>query len=316
MVSCGVLVIVVKNTGVIVTDKALIDCNSADSIEIPDTVCCFTIGSDPYANLRLKEAEISRFHARIVREKDVYILDDLASKNGTLLNGKQLSAFTQSLLSHDDIVQIGPYSILIQYNQPPNRQHETRLAATQSSQNSASDELIKRLDLPALYPELHCIDLDGEEKYLIIKESDRHYSIGRHKSCDLILDASAVSRRHVSVYKTVDDHVFVIDNSSANGIRINRKTCAGSQEILSGDLIEIGPFTLRLSTPDLETIDISSKPVNSSEIVVVSPCSDLVLPIYQGMMARVFEKNWMIYLSIIMGIFGCLFGMLTTWMLM
>ncbi len=47
----------------------------------------------------------SRRQARITRVGDCYFLEDLASTNGTLLNGKQIHG--KALLNHDDVLNLG-----------------------------------------------------------------------------------------------------------------------------------------------------------------------------------------------------------------
>ncbi len=47
----------------------------------------------------------SRKQARITRVGDCYFLEDLASTNGTLLNGKQIHG--RVLLNHDDVLNLG-----------------------------------------------------------------------------------------------------------------------------------------------------------------------------------------------------------------
>ena len=50
----------------------------------------FTIGRHPTNTLRIDEESISRFHARIVREGQDYVLEDLDSRNGTFLSGSRV----------------------------------------------------------------------------------------------------------------------------------------------------------------------------------------------------------------------------------
>jgi len=47
----------------------------------------------------------SRRQARITRVGDCYFLEDMASRNGTLLNGKQIHG--RALLNHDDVINVG-----------------------------------------------------------------------------------------------------------------------------------------------------------------------------------------------------------------
>jgi hypothetical protein len=62
------------------------------------------IGRDESCDLVIAERQVSRHHARLTREEDRYILADLGSKNGTFVNGQQL---TKPHVLHDgDEVQI------------------------------------------------------------------------------------------------------------------------------------------------------------------------------------------------------------------
>ncbi len=47
-----------------------------------------TVGRDPRVELPLDDAQISRRHCRVVRDKTDFLLEDLKSTNGTRLNGK------------------------------------------------------------------------------------------------------------------------------------------------------------------------------------------------------------------------------------
>jgi pSer/pThr/pTyr-binding forkhead associated (FHA) protein len=68
-----------------------------------------TIGR-AYSNLlRLEGEEVSRVHAIIYRRGADYILRDLDSKNGLLLNGQRV---TNSLIAPGDDIQIGNYFII------------------------------------------------------------------------------------------------------------------------------------------------------------------------------------------------------------
>jgi pSer/pThr/pTyr-binding forkhead associated (FHA) protein len=68
----------------------------------------FTIGSDADSDLPLTGAGISRCHARITSVANDDILEDLASTNGTLVNGL---AITQQVLKNNDVIEIADYQI-------------------------------------------------------------------------------------------------------------------------------------------------------------------------------------------------------------
>ena len=64
------------------------------------------IGRDPACLITLYGGEVSRRHARIVVSgEETAILEDLSSKNGTLLNG--VSVTSAAPLSVGDVIEIG-----------------------------------------------------------------------------------------------------------------------------------------------------------------------------------------------------------------
>lgn len=62
----------------------------------------FVIGRSAEAQLQIKEGKISRQHAQVFFEKGQWLIKDLGSRNGTLLNGKRIEAPAE--LSQDNEV--------------------------------------------------------------------------------------------------------------------------------------------------------------------------------------------------------------------
>jgi pSer/pThr/pTyr-binding forkhead associated (FHA) protein len=50
----------------------------------------FTLGRDPGNDIVLRDPKVSRHHAEIVFERGFFVLHDLASANGTYVNGKRV----------------------------------------------------------------------------------------------------------------------------------------------------------------------------------------------------------------------------------
>ncbi len=72
--------------------------------EIPLTAATFAIGRHPRNDLVLKDPRISSFHCRVEREGDRYIILDLKSRNGTLLNSSRID---RAVLKANDVIQLG-----------------------------------------------------------------------------------------------------------------------------------------------------------------------------------------------------------------
>lgn len=65
----------------------------------------FTVGRHPTNVCRIDEDSISRFHSRIIRSGDEFIVEDMGSRNGTFVAGKRV---TRATLDHDSWLQFGP----------------------------------------------------------------------------------------------------------------------------------------------------------------------------------------------------------------
>lgn len=79
------------------------------------TVPVVTIGRDSGNRIQLHDTEVSRRHAEIRRVDDRYLLVDLNSSNGTLVNGK---AVREHILNSGDQVQVG--RTLMLFTRPAN----------------------------------------------------------------------------------------------------------------------------------------------------------------------------------------------------
>jgi len=62
------------------------------------------LGRDPESDIEIKDPKVSRFHARLEKSEPGWVIVDLDSKNGTLVNGKRIK---EKLLKPGDIIQIG-----------------------------------------------------------------------------------------------------------------------------------------------------------------------------------------------------------------
>ncbi len=70
-----------------------------------------TIGRDVTNDITINDAEVSRHHARLMRQANVYTLEDLGSTNGTFVNSLRLTG--PRALTAGDIVGFGETVTLI-----------------------------------------------------------------------------------------------------------------------------------------------------------------------------------------------------------
>ncbi len=71
----------------------------------------FKIGRGETCHLRPNSEQVSREHAEFTIGADTVMVRDLGSRNGTLLNGKALTA--EARLKHGDLVQVGPLTFAV-----------------------------------------------------------------------------------------------------------------------------------------------------------------------------------------------------------
>ncbi len=65
------------------------------------------IGRDPQVTIQLYDKHVSTKHFRVFPHTEVYMVEDLGSKNGTFLNGVQLKSNVPKALHRTDILTIG-----------------------------------------------------------------------------------------------------------------------------------------------------------------------------------------------------------------
>jgi pSer/pThr/pTyr-binding forkhead associated (FHA) protein len=222
---------------------------SERAVDFLDGVGEIRIGRRPDLELPLPFSVLSSVHARLVRGagpgSTSWSLEDLGSRNGTFLEGMRLppgekrsiAPGMRISLGHVDLVFEGP-------------------SAANATGSEGTSTIARRLvsDLFATGAETSAptvIVVSGVEPrgVLRLEERDRRYVVGRVESCDLRLPIEQISREH-AVFVRRWDGVFVADRDSKNGVRLSGQTIEKEQRVRDGDLIQIGPVSLRLFDPE------------------------------------------------------------------
>ena len=269
-----------------------------------------TIGRQEGNTIRLTERNVSRRHARLVKENGHVLIEDLGSYNGVRVNGEKITAPTR--IKEGDLVEIGDYDLGIQgkleastatpasgtvrpptippggmKTQPPIRPSTLPPQSTPvpgalapaavSAEKAAAGEkppptpsttpnasaggataIIRVSDVMKAVPQGEARDLERSEmprlvglagpfraKELYLMRSEVKF--GRTDENDIVADHQSVSRAHAR-FVLDDGHWKVIDNKSANGVRVNGEEYAVSN-LKSGDVIELGHLKFRFCAP-------------------------------------------------------------------
>lgn len=72
-----------------------------------------TVGRDPSNDVVINDAQISRQHARITRQGEKLVIEDLGSTNGTFANGMRLAG--PHVLTNGDVIGLGDSVTLTYY---------------------------------------------------------------------------------------------------------------------------------------------------------------------------------------------------------
>ena len=126
-----------------------------------------TIGRSPTNHLVLDLPTISREHARIRREGDTYILEDLQSTNGTFLNDKPV---TESPLREGDHIRLGPATLRFTETVKPATEPAFELVASEEQTDTAA--VLARVDAEH-YPVLAAdnrLGLAAEDRIAFVSE--------------------------------------------------------------------------------------------------------------------------------------------------
>jgi FHA domain len=71
-----------------------------------------TIGREHDNNVEIKDPEVARYHARILRERDDFVVEDLNSSTGTWVNGERKQ---RTVLSHGDVIRVGQTELALDF---------------------------------------------------------------------------------------------------------------------------------------------------------------------------------------------------------
>ena len=70
----------------------------------------FTVGRDSRNHLVLGDRQVSKFHCKILARGGQFIVQDLGSSNGTLINGIRMGG--EVVVSTGDRLRLGPYELI------------------------------------------------------------------------------------------------------------------------------------------------------------------------------------------------------------
>jgi hypothetical protein len=133
------------------------------------------IGRSPECDLRLEHASVSRLHATLVRQGEAWHLRDLASKNGSFVDGQP--AAPEAALAAHSWLRFGDVHCEFATLEPgANERAVARFSQRQALSHTLGEDLGKQTDLPDLLRDTvrAVVQLaEFERGFLLLPEGDR-----------------------------------------------------------------------------------------------------------------------------------------------
>jgi ABC transport system ATP-binding/permease protein len=185
----------------------------------------YTLGRDTTNAVHLPERNISRRHATLKLLGDArWSLVDHDSYNGVYVNGQRVAG--EATLSHADLIQLGDYRISLQ------------------AEGDASTKIATIPPAAAVRPDRLVVLVGPNPGVEFPLDGGTEVAIGRAEECAVSINHPSVSRVHARVQKLSNGRYEVIDQGSANGLRVNGVDLA-RKVLEAGDMIELGDVKLR-----------------------------------------------------------------------
>ncbi len=251
-----------------------------------------TIGRKEGNTIRLTERNVSRRHARLQKQNGNYLLQDLGSYNGIVINGQRL--LDSQSLKHGDQILIGDYKLAIleeatsQIQAPPpssNGVHDTLEAippaappaskpASNPPMHVPSASPTQRISAPPLAPPptaAAVVEQVPEEiralrlVFLAPAGAPAPFALdrlpiilGRSEVADISLPFSSISREHARL--SVQGGALVIEDlGSSNGVTVNgEKQPRAALE--PGDQVALGVVEFRVARRGDATVVMNTVP--------------------------------------------------------
>ena len=181
---------------------------------------------------------VSAQHAKIVRLAEGYVLIDLESTNGTLLNGHVVE---RAPLHDGDVIALGRGGPELEVRILPGGLAERGMPATVAIPNFA--ELAARTAHGVALREI-ALDRDS-------------FRIGRAEGADIRLDSPIVSKSHALIRRR-DGALVIEDLASTNGTYVGGRRVEQAT-LREGDRVVVGPFALVVEADRLRLLDTRSR---------------------------------------------------------
>jgi ABC transport system ATP-binding/permease protein len=213
--------------------KLVISDDEGKTIIVPLVRDLITVGRQDGNTIRLTERNVSRQHARFVRDASGYRIEDLDSYNGVTVNGVRIDKSVE--LKDGDRVGVGDYVIALRA--------EASSTATAVGGSPTRGNPVRSTPGFGAPPPARLVMVSAPAPGAEFSMTKPALSIGRLEELDLCISHRSISREHARV--TQKSGSFEIEDlRSANGVRVNGQPVKRSP-LRSGDIVDLGQVRFR-----------------------------------------------------------------------
>ncbi len=260
--------------------KLVIEDDDGNKTVVPVIRDEISIGRQDGNTIRLTERNVSRKHARLVREEGGVFIEELSARYGVRKNGEKISGRQDFTVG--DVYLIGDYRLTLlaegaEAEVPKNGFHPpghvvagavapapqagppaklSKPVKPASGGFTSEPTLLTRLDgdrrsqgteiLPAQPAKIVVVSSNfaGQEFPLVNKEM----VIGRAEDCDIIVDHRSVSQKHAKIVREASGNYKIVDLNSKNGVKVSGEDYR-AVHLKRGDIVELGHVKFRFVEP-------------------------------------------------------------------
>ncbi|MBS0620219.1 MAG: type III secretion system inner membrane ring subunit SctD [Verrucomicrobia bacterium] len=202
----------------------------------------WTLGRDPdEVSILLEDPMVSRKHVICKLTAEGYILESLSSVNPVTQNGKVLT--DPVLLREGDILQIGSTFFRFTEKTPQETESLDEILPIADKDTFEEREALSSVS----------IETGGDVRWLLkvisgpnagaefAMQRSSTYILGKDPNlCDVVFQDLSVSRQHARLTVDEENHVFIEDLGSRNGVLLNGEILSEKKQLTSQDLVALG----------------------------------------------------------------------------
>jgi pSer/pThr/pTyr-binding forkhead associated (FHA) protein len=228
--------------------KLIVKFKDATLQEIPMTKPTVTIGRVNKNDIKIENLAVSRQHAKIVRDGDRYIIEDLNSLNGTFVNEKKVM---KGILRNNDEILVGKHTLIFvdEEEKPIEMRRDIDISLAEKTvilDTKKQRELLSRRmeEKPTIAEKPFELEggisiISGGVDQKDIELTKRLTIGGRGESADIKLKGLFVGKIAFIISKRPNGF-FITHSGGRSMTKVNGVAVGGQRELRDGDIIDIG----------------------------------------------------------------------------